>query len=73
MPLTQKDYVLWPGEPMPDPQFCTACRGKISMQIFMNTGVCCELCRKVDKGEISHEEWTERMEQADDDARKKNR
>lgn len=35
------------------------------MQIFMNTGVCCELCNKVAKGELSHEEWTARMEQAD--------
>lgn len=37
-------------------QFCTVCRGRIVMQIFKGTGVCCELCRKVETGEITKEE-----------------
>jgi hypothetical protein len=37
-------------------QFCKVCSGKIVMTIFKNTGVCCELCRKVDAGEITKEQ-----------------
>jgi len=38
-------------------EFCRICKEKIVMQIFKGTGVCCELCRKVDVGEMSAAEW----------------
>lgn len=61
--------MLWPPQmpevsPESDPdqrlilrQFCRVCNEEIMMQIFMGTGVCCELCRKVDVGEMSTAEW----------------
>jgi hypothetical protein len=71
LPKTQDQYILWPGEPvsdvkfLPPTEFCKICKDKIVIQIFKGTGVCCELCRKVDIGEVGHIEWAERMDQRD--------
>jgi hypothetical protein len=48
VPKNQSDFVLVPALPG---QRCTECKGEIRMQIFMNTGVCCENCRKKRDGE----------------------
>lgn len=72
MPLRREDFILWPGEPMPEPEmtirvipghFCSECHDEIKMQIFRGTGVCSELCRKLHDGEITHDEWDERRKQ----------
>lgn len=47
---------------LPPSEFCKICRGKIDMQIFKGTGVCCELCRKVNIGEITKEEADSRVQ-----------
>lgn len=43
-------------------EFCWICKEKIVMQIFKGTGVCCELCRKVNVGEITKEEADSRVQ-----------
>lgn len=42
---------------------CEVCGRAIRMSIFKNTGVCCELCRKLHSGEISREKYDKEFEQ----------
>jgi len=38
-------------------QVCGACGNEIKVMAYRNTGVCCELCRKLRAGEINQSDW----------------
>lgn len=47
--------------PSNDGSHCSQCLGRIEVMSFKGTGVCCELCRKREAGEISEESYTQRF------------
>ena len=38
-------------------EICEVCGREIKVSIFKNTGVCCELCRKLRAGEITRDKY----------------
>lgn len=38
-------------------EICEVCGREVKVSIFKNTGVCCELCRKLRAGEITREKY----------------